>query len=174
MEGPLSDQWADVRLFGSGYRSRHYHPRIPNRQTRRHRIARGNAQHRSGAKFQICLASFNLGWKLAAVLRGQCGPELLRTYSDERQAIAKELIDFDREWARILSAPLKSPNDARGDGVGPAEVQDYFVRHLHYTAGTATRYKPSVISGKPVHQHLAKDLEIGTRFHSAPVIRLAD
>src|SRR5215472_17434178 len=57
MEGPLSDQWADVRLFGSGYRSRHYHPRIPNRQTRRHRIARGNAQHRSGAKFQICLAS---------------------------------------------------------------------------------------------------------------------
>ena len=54
--GPAADV-AGVRLFGSGYRSRHYHPRIPNRQTRRHRIARGNAQHRSGGKFQICLAS---------------------------------------------------------------------------------------------------------------------
>ena len=44
--------------------------------------------------------SFNLGWKLAAVLRGIASPELLHTYSDERQAIAQELIDFDREWAR--------------------------------------------------------------------------
>src|SRR5215472_15171422 len=57
MEGQLSDQWAGVRLLGSGYRSRHYHPRIPNRQARQHRIARGNARHRSGRKFQICLAS---------------------------------------------------------------------------------------------------------------------
>jgi hypothetical protein len=39
MEGQLSHQWPGVRLFGSGYRSRHYHPRIPNRQTR-WRIAR--------------------------------------------------------------------------------------------------------------------------------------
>ena len=42
---------------------------------------------------------FNLGWKLAAVLRKRCAPHLLHTYSAERQAIAKELIDFDREWA---------------------------------------------------------------------------
>src|SRR5215471_16674438 len=57
MEGQLSDQWAGVRLLGSVYRSRHYHPWIPNRQARQHRIARGNARHRSGRKFQICLAS---------------------------------------------------------------------------------------------------------------------
>ena len=30
--------------------------------------------------------SFNLGWKLAAVLRKQCAPRLLHTYSAERQA----------------------------------------------------------------------------------------
>jgi len=155
---------------------------VPEADTARrlpHVFIAGDACHthspKAGQGMNVSMQdSFNLGWKLAAVLRGQCGPELLRTYSDERQAIAKELIDFDREWARILSAPLKSPNNARGNGVGPAEVQDYFVRHLRYTAGTATRYKPSAISGKPVHQHLAKGLEIGTRFHSAPVIRLAD
>ncbi|ACM28767.1 3-hydroxybenzoate 4-monooxygenase [Rhizobium rhizogenes] len=116
--------------------------------------------------------SFNLGWKLAAVLQGRCAPELLHSYSDERQSIAKELIEFDREWAKMLSAPLKSSPE--GDGVNPAEIQQYFVRHGRYTAGTATRYAPSRLTGKPTHAHLARGLEIGTRFLSAPVIRLAD
>ncbi|QDZ02190.1 3-hydroxybenzoate 4-monooxygenase [Nitratireductor mangrovi] len=116
--------------------------------------------------------AFNLGWKLAAVLRGQCPPELLHSYSAERQAIAKELIDFDREWAKMLSAPLKaSPGDA---GVDPAEVQKYFVQHGRYTAGTAARYQPSLLTAEPAHQHLAQGLTIGMRFHSAPVIRLGD
>jgi phenol 2-monooxygenase len=110
--------------------------------------------------------TFNLGWKLAAVLHGQCPPRLLHTYSAERQAVAKQLIDFDREWAAMLSAPHEE--------VDPAEVQKYFVQHGRYTAGTATRYKPSIITGEPAHQHLAKGLPIGMRFHSAPVVRLAD
>jgi phenol 2-monooxygenase len=116
--------------------------------------------------------TFNLGWKLAAVLLGRCSPKILHTYSAERQAIAKELIDFDREWAKMLSAPLKSSTD--GEGVDPADVQKYFVKHAHYTAGTATKYKPSLITAKPRYQHLAKGLVIGMRFHSAPVIRVPD
>ena len=116
--------------------------------------------------------AFNLGWKLAAVLRGQCPPELLHSYSAERQAIAKELIDFDREWAKMLSAPLKTSET--GDGVDPKEVEAYFVRHGRYTAGTATRYAPSVLTGVSTHAHLATGLPIGARFQSAPVIRLGD
>ncbi len=117
---------------------------------------------------------FNLGWKLAAVLQGRSRPELLHSYSAERQTIAKELIDFDREWSAMLSAPLKSPDDPNSEGVEPAEVQNYFVRSGRYTAGTATRYTPSVLTGEATHQHLAQGLTIGTRFHSAPVIRLVD
>jgi phenol 2-monooxygenase (NADPH) len=116
--------------------------------------------------------SFNLGWKLAAVLHGRCTPRLLDSYSAERQAVATELIDFDREWAKMLSAPLKSEADA--DGVDPVEVQKYFVRHGRYTAGTMTRYAVSIITGDASYQHLAKGFPIGARFHSAPVIRLAD
>ena len=116
--------------------------------------------------------AFNLGWKLAAVLRGQCPPELLHSYSAERQAIAKELIDFDREWAKMLSAPLKTSE--AGAGVDPKEVEAYFVRHGRYTAGTATRYAPSPLTGEPTHAALATGLPIGARFHSAPVIRLGD
>jgi phenol 2-monooxygenase (NADPH) len=116
--------------------------------------------------------AFNLGWKLAAVLRGQCAPMLLHTYSAERQAIAEELIGFDREWTKMLSSPVKPTPD--GEGIDPAEVQRYFIKHGHYTAGTATTYKPSLLFAEPRHQHLAKGFVIGTRFHSAPVIRLAD
>jgi 2-polyprenyl-6-methoxyphenol hydroxylase-like FAD-dependent oxidoreductase len=55
--------------------------------------------------------AFNLGWKLAAVLSGRSAPSLLNTYSTERQTIAKGLIDFDREWAAMISAPLKAPDN---------------------------------------------------------------
>ena len=109
--------------------------------------------------------AFNLGWKLMSVLRGRSGPELLHSYSKERQAIAKELIDFDREWATML---------ATEEATDPAMVRDYYVRFGHYTAGTATHYKPSALTGEPTYQTLAKGLVVGKRFHSAPVIRLAD
>lgn len=118
--------------------------------------------------------AFNLGWKLAAVLHGRCAPEFLHTYSAERQAIAKELIDFDREWAKMISAPLKKPGDPNSKGVEPEEVRAYFVKHGRYTAGTATRYSASLLTSEKKNQNLAKGFEIGTRFHSAPVIRLSD
>src|SRR5947209_4736413 len=91
--------------------------------------------------------SFNLGWKLASVLRKRCTPRLLHTYSAERQAIAKELIDFDREWAQMLSASAKSATE-----LNPFEVQTYFVRQGRYTAGTATYYRPSMITGEAAYQ----------------------
>ncbi|MGL4636952.1 MAG: FAD-binding monooxygenase [Beijerinckiaceae bacterium] len=117
--------------------------------------------------------AFNLGWKLAAVLRGQSPPALLHTYSNERQAIAKELIDFDRAWAKLLSAPLKkSPDDK--EGVDPAEVQRAFVQHGRYTAGTATRYAPALLTADSAHQALAAGFQVGTRFHSAAVVQLSD
>ena len=117
---------------------------------------------------------FNLGWKLASVLRKRCAPHLLHTYSAERQAIAKELIDFDREWAEVISSSSKSMAGEDGKGFDPAETQRYFVRHGRYTAGTAARYRPALLTGEPTHQQLAEGLAIGMRFHSAPVIRVAD
>jgi 2-polyprenyl-6-methoxyphenol hydroxylase-like FAD-dependent oxidoreductase len=109
--------------------------------------------------------AFNLGWKLASVLRGICPPTLLDTYSTERQAVAEELIEFDREWAKMLSGSTAD---------NPGDVQDYFVRHGRYTAGTATKYRPGLLTGESTHQDLATGLLIGTRFHSAPVIRIGD
>jgi phenol 2-monooxygenase len=118
--------------------------------------------------------TFNLGWKLAAVLRGQADPALLSTYSAERHAIAGELIAFDRKLAKMFSAPPKDPNNPDSQGVDPAEFQKYFIQQGRFTAGTAMRYAPSLITGEATHQHLAEGFTIGMRFHSASVIRLAD
>jgi phenol 2-monooxygenase (NADPH) len=139
----------------------------------------GDACHthspKAGQGMNMSMADgFNLGWKLASVLLGRSSPRLLNTYSQERQSVAQELIDFDREFAKMFSAPPKDPSDLTGEGIDPAEFQKYFVKQLRFTAGTAIKYSPSMISGEPTYQRLARGLEIGTRFHSAPVIRLAD
>jgi phenol 2-monooxygenase len=118
--------------------------------------------------------SFNLGWKLMSVLRGRSSPELLRSYSIERRAVAQDLIDFDREFAKMFSAAPRDPSNPQSDGVDPVEFQNYFVRQGRFTAGVETRYRPSLLTGEPKHQQLAKGFPIGMRFHSAPVIRLAD
>jgi phenol 2-monooxygenase (NADPH) len=118
--------------------------------------------------------AFNLGWKLAAVLEGRSDEDLLATYSQERQPIARELIEFDREWSTMLGAPLRDPDHPERPGVDPHELQEYVVRAGRYTAGVATRYPTAKLIGTEDHASLATGFVIGTRFHSAPVIRVAD
>lgn len=115
--------------------------------------------------------TFNLGWKLAAVLRGQSPPSLLHSYNAERQSVGKQLIDFDTRWSRMIS---DKPADGSGGGVEPAQFQKYFEQHLRFTAGMGTKYRPSLICGDETHQALAKGFEVGTRFHSAEVLRISD
>jgi phenol 2-monooxygenase len=128
----------------------------------------GDACHTHSAKagqgMNVSMAdAWNLGWKLGAVLRGTARPELLHTYSEERQAVARELIDFDREFSRRFSA-----------GVDQEEFQRYFVEQGRFTAGVTTRYAPSMITGDTTYGHLAEGFPVGMRMHSARVVRLAD
>jgi phenol 2-monooxygenase len=139
----------------------------------------GDACHTHSAKagqgMNVSMAdAWNLGWKLGAVLRGTARPELLDTYSAERQVIAQQLIDFDREFATMFSAPPKHSDEGDGEGVDPAEFQRYFAAQGRFTAGVATRYAPSMITAGAEFQHLAEGFPVGMRFHSAPVVRLAD
>lgn len=115
--------------------------------------------------------AFNLGWKLVGVLQGRCAPELLHSYSAERQAVATDLIDFDREWSRIMSEP---PEAGDGEDGNAPKFQRYFIQHGRYTAGMSVKYEASDLIGGDTWQSLAPGFEIGTRFHSAPVVRLAD
>ena len=113
--------------------------------------------------------SFNLGWKLAAVLQGRSPETLLHSYNEERHAVAHELIEFDKDWASLLHRATQDDSS-----VSAEEVQEYFVRSGHYTAGTATHYVESQLTGGTEHQQLASGLVPGKRFHSSPIVRLID
>jgi len=113
--------------------------------------------------------TFNLGWKLVSVLTGRADPALLHSYSGERQAAAKGLVEFDHKWARVVGA--RAENDA-ADGL--PRVAREFVNNLPFTCGLTIQYERSVLTGDTVWQHLATGFDIGKRFHSAPVVRLAD
>lgn len=118
--------------------------------------------------------TFNLGWKLAAVLEGRSSEELLHTYHGERHQIAHDLINFDSEWSKIMGTPPKDPEKPDQPGIDPAVLQEYFIKGGRFTAGMSTHYPPSVLIGRNDHQSLASGFTIGMRFHSAPVVRLAD
>ncbi len=158
----LCDRFDDVPGTEIGTRS----PRV---------FIAGDACHTHSAKagqgMNVSMAdAWNLGWKLGAVLRGTARSELLQTYSDERQRIAQQLIDFDREFAAMFSS--RPAEDSPADDA--ARFQRYFREQGRFTAGVAVRYERSMLTAPPGHQHLARGLPIGMRLHSAPVIRLAD
>jgi phenol 2-monooxygenase len=128
----------------------------------------------AGQGMNVAMAdAWNLGWKLGAVLRGTAKPELLHTYSEERRAVARELIDFDREF----SALFRTVGTGAGGTAAAAEAerfQRYFTARGRFTAGVATRYAPSSITAQAADQDLATGFPVGMRSHSAPVVRLAD
>lgn len=110
---------------------------------------------------------WNLGWKLGHVLEGRAPESLLATYSAERQVIARDLIDFDREWSTIMATRPEDLPD-------PTYLEEFYQRTLEFPAGFMTQYTPSMIVGDRAHQELATGFPIGKRFHSAPVVRVCD
>lgn len=118
--------------------------------------------------------TFNLGWKLAAVLEGRSGEELLHTYHAERHQIAHDLINLDSAWSKVMATPPKDPAHPERPGIEPEELQAAFIQNGRFTAGVATKYLPSVLTGNEESQALATGYPVGQRFHSAPVVRLAD
>ena len=84
---------------------------------------------------------FNIGWKLGHVLEGRSPETLLSTYSAERQVVAKNLIDFDKEWSTMMA---KKPEEFED----PSELEDFYVRTAEFPAGFMTEYAPSLIVGR--------------------------
>lgn len=163
----LTDRFDDLQ--GSAINNGHPHVFIAGDACHTHSPKAGQGMNVSMGD------SFNLGWKLISVLQGHARPDLLRSYTEERQQIAQDLIDFDQQWARIIAERKQSePKDNEKGADDTPQFQKYFIEHGRYTAGVAVRYQPSSLTSDGAHQHLAKGFDIGMRFHSAPVIRLAD
>ncbi|MGP5218969.1 FAD-binding monooxygenase [Arthrobacter rhombi] len=110
---------------------------------------------------------FNIAWKLAHVLEGRSPEALLSTYSAERQVVAKNLIDFDKEWSTMMA---KKPEEFDS----PSDLEDFYVATAEFPAGFMTEYAPSVVTGEATHQDLATGYPVGKRFKSAMASRVCD
>ncbi|MDL9980164.1 FAD-dependent monooxygenase [Microbacterium sp. ASV49] len=114
---------------------------------------------------------FNLGWKLGSVLSGRSPEGLLRTYSSERQPVAQQLIDFDREWSSLMARKPEEIED-------PQELATFYLGTAEFPSGFMTQYGPSMIeqdaAQQEQHQALAAGFPIGKRFKSAEVVRVGD
>lgn len=110
---------------------------------------------------------FNLGWKLGYVLSGRSPATLLSTYSAERQVVAKNLIDFDKQWSTMMA---KRPEEFED----PGELEAFYARTIEFPAGFMTEYAPSMIINDAKHQTLATGFPVGKRFKSAMVSRVCD
>ncbi|MEA5455940.1 FAD-binding monooxygenase [Sinomonas sp. JGH33] len=155
----LTDRFDDVLPEHAGSRT----PRV---------FITGDACHTHSAKagqgMNVSMQDgFNLGWKLGHVLEVRSPESLLGTYSAERQVIAKNLIDFDKEWSTLMA---KKPEEFED----PSELEDFYVRTAEFPAGFMTQYAPSMLIAEPTHQELATGFPIGKRFKSAPVVRVCD
>ncbi|MEO7125529.1 MAG: FAD-dependent monooxygenase, partial [Nakamurella sp.] len=111
--------------------------------------------------------TFNLGWKLGAVLEGRSPESLLATYSAERQTIAQDLITFDKKWSAMMA---KKPEDFEH----AEDLGDYYLQTFEFPTGFMTQYQPSMLTGDAKYQHLAAGFPIGKRFRSEITTRVAD
>ena len=113
---------------------------------------------------------YNIGWKLAAILKGQARPSLLQTYNLEREKVAADLIAFDREFAKAFAS-----KESVKDGKAEKKFSELFVQAGRYTAGLMAKYRESPITKAELStQGLARELVVGMRFPSAQVVRYCD
>ena len=70
-----------------------------------------------------------------------------------------------------MSAP---PEPAEVDGSIEPRFVRQFKENLEFTGGLAVKYDKSALTSAAAYQALATGQEIGRRFHSAPVVRVAD
>ncbi|RFU79417.1 phenol 2-monooxygenase [Trichoderma arundinaceum] len=91
--------------------------------------------------------SFNLGWKIASVVKGYTRRSILKTYQSERRRIAQDLIAFDRKFSRLFSGrPAKDVMDA--EGISMEEFKLAFEKGNMFASGIAVNYGASTIVAK--------------------------
>jgi phenol 2-monooxygenase len=86
-------------------------------------------------------SAFNLGWKVASVVKGHAKRSILKTYQSERRGIAQELIAFDHKFSRLFSGrPAKDVMDA--EGISMEEFKAAFLKGHMFASGIGRKDPP--------------------------------
>ncbi|WP_156687124.1 bifunctional 3-(3-hydroxy-phenyl)propionate/3-hydroxycinnamic acid hydroxylase [Mycobacterium sp. Marseille-P9652] len=110
--------------------------------------------------------AFNLGWKLAAVVKGQAQDALLDTYDVERRKHARAMIDLSTMVGRVISPTNRRVAGARDLLVRSASIVPTLKRYvLEMRFKPMPRYEQGAIARLPVHAATdGADSPLGTLF----------
>jgi 2,4-dichlorophenol 6-monooxygenase len=112
--------------------------------------------------------SFNLAWKLAMVIKGEAGPGLLETYTDERAPVAKQIVtranQSIEEFGPIFGAL------GLLDSIDPVKMQENMDRRCEDTPAAETQRAAlrEAIAAK-VYEFDAHGVEMNQRYRSSAV-----
>ncbi|MDQ0259488.1 FAD-dependent monooxygenase [Sinomonas atrocyanea] len=134
----------------------------------------GDATHRhppsSGLGSNTCMQdAFNLAWKLAYVIKGHAGPELLESYSAERAPVGAQIVARANQ-SRLDYAPLREcfVTDA---GNGTRTVEAGLARLRAATPeGAQLRAKMAEALELKDHEFNAQGVELNQRYASTAVV----
>ncbi|KAH8430931.1 uncharacterized protein LDX57_008594 [Aspergillus melleus] len=132
--------------------------------------------------------TYNLGWKLASVVKGMATPEILHTYQSERLPVGDRLVSFDKRMCRGISSPadVDKALTSRGE-ISP--LRSSLSEENSSASGLGVTYEPGLLIAASEHRqpviktvsiqplnkhHLAKGIKVGSRFPSYRVLSQID
>jgi 2-polyprenyl-6-methoxyphenol hydroxylase-like FAD-dependent oxidoreductase len=96
--------------------------------------------------------SFNLGWKLALVARGESSPALLDTYEGERGPIAAGVLELTHAWVRTLTVATPRGRWLRDRALPAATAIPALRRRFtHRTAQLSDSYRDGPLAAVAHH-----------------------
>ncbi|KAJ5259442.1 hypothetical protein N7478_012423 [Penicillium angulare] len=131
--------------------------------------------------------TFNLGWKIASVIKGVLHPRILGTYQQERLPIAERLIALDRRICKGMCS-LRNGNQGAKHGSFDEDHKRALREENSSMSGLAVNYHPnslvtSTTSDTPVPKDVADcisrpfvatNLQVGMRFPSVIIVNQSD
>ncbi|KAI4214688.1 MAG: hypothetical protein LQ351_002761 [Letrouitia transgressa] len=139
--------------------------------------------------------AFNLGWKIALVIKGLAKRSVLKTYQSERRRVAQDLIALDHQLSRIYSRSLRDDINYRSS---ISELKEAIEMSKMFASGISVEYGASILTTKPEswkeeegdgtgvgskgiptrmligRQDLAENIKIGMRFPSFQILNQSD
>lgn len=113
--------------------------------------------------------AYNLGWKIANVVKGVANRSILKTYQSERRKIAQDLIEFDHKFSRLFSGrPAKDVMDEAG--ISMDQFKDAFEKGNLFASGVGK----CIICQHSSHalKHLSYSCRLRRKQHRCQVRRL--
>lgn len=112
--------------------------------------------------------TYNLVWKLGAVITGEADPVILETYGTERRPVAEDLMRLDLQLVKAYEQEEVNT---------PSGIDDVREQYAGFMAGVEVTYsRNALIADERMcsYPRLAKNVKLGMRIPSFPVVHECD